>query len=45
MALRCTNFLMKRSLTMALYSAEGWQQQLRKQSVRNFTVGLSLCQE
>ncbi|TMW52527.1 hypothetical protein DOY81_002352 [Sarcophaga bullata] len=42
MAFKCINFLVKRSLTTTLCRAEGWQQQLRKQSVRNFTVGMSL---
>ncbi|KAM7357410.1 adrenodoxin-like protein 2, mitochondrial Ferredoxin 2 [Cochliomyia hominivorax] len=43
--LKCTNFLLRRPLaTTLLCRTEGWQQ-LSKQNVRNFTVGLTLKQD
>ncbi|XP_037820113.1 adrenodoxin-like protein 2, mitochondrial [Lucilia sericata] len=42
--LKCTNFLVRRSVATALSKPEGWQQ-LQKQSVRNFTVGMTLKQD
>ncbi|XP_065359628.1 adrenodoxin-like protein 2, mitochondrial [Calliphora vicina] len=41
---KCTNLLIRRSVRTVLSKPEGWQQ-LHKQSVRNFTVGLTLKQD